>query len=399
MSEFSSPITYNVITKHLTNCVETSDKGCKGFLQRHVASRILALAISLFQIFDLLWNATSFVYKGVALAADKMGCGFVSKETLKTYSLKNHATGMLKNTLGIALGTPLSFLAPRTVVPFCFAPEDNLFAEQIDKAAQYPFDNHFDKTFVINMAKAVAKRKEIEAHLDDIGVKNYERFEAVNGYALKNTPETPWARMPGTRDKLKQAHMGCYMSHLEILREAKKRGLNSVLILEDDAFFPKTARGVQLFNQGMAELPPDYDFAYLGYGHDEAPTRYSEHLDKINAGVFTHAYAINGQCFDRLIADLENELKGDGLLLPIDQLYSKFYEQERYKAFAVRPNLCVQKEGAISDITGLGNAQFSLTRQVFDRFTSYLVLPFLKQVGIPKNKILPLLIKCGAIYN
>lgn len=400
MSEFSSPITYNVVTKHITNCVETPDTGCVGFLKRHIASRIMSLAISIFQLFDLLWNAVSIAYKGVALAADKMGCGFVSKETLDSYSLKDHAIGMVKNTFGVFFGTPLSFLFTRTVVPFWFAPEDNLFAEQISKYAEYPFDTHFDRTFVINMAKAQDKMKEISGHLGDIGVKNWERFEAVNGYALPdNDPKTPWIRMPGTRDKLKKAHMGCYLSHLRVLHEAKARGLKSVLILEDDAFLPKTQRGVDLFNKSMAELPPDWDMMYLGVGHDEAPTRYSENLDKVNSGIYTHAYAVSERCFDRLIKDLEDAIAGEGLLLPVDQLYSKFHEEDRYKVFSAHSNLCVQKEGAVSDITGLGNSQFSLSRQIFDRVQSHLLLPCVRPLGITKTKILPILVRCGFLYN
>ena len=100
---------------------------------------------------------------------------------------------------------------------------------------------------------------------------------------------------------------GCYLSHLTILKEARKQGLRNVLIMEDDL--------------GISRLLPEYlptikkeldqkpwGFLYLGH-IQELPTLPSPSLIPYDGPLVTaHFYAVNAPIFDRLIAYLEKVL-------------------------------------------------------------------------------------------
>jgi glycosyl transferase, family 25 len=96
---------------------------------------------------------------------------------------------------------------------------------------------------------------------------------------------------------------GCFLSHLGVLLEAKRRGLRSVLILEDDIAFSKLL--VNAACQVQTALKASWDFAYLGHvetvpnGPAIQFKLYSEPL------VTAHCYAVNGRVLGELIEFLQ----------------------------------------------------------------------------------------------
>ncbi len=88
-------------------------------------------------------------------------------------------------------------------------------------------NNIAEKIFIINLKERSDRRKEIAAELKKINIseEEYEFFEAVRPI------EKGEFRTIGAK--------GCFMSHLGVLKEAKRRGLKNVVILEDDVAFRK----------------------------------------------------------------------------------------------------------------------------------------------------------------
>lgn len=407
MTEFNSDITYKCISSPIIKCLETQDKGCKGFVKRQILTRIMALAISIFQAFDFLWNGACLVGKSVALLADKAGIGFVSKKTLATYSLKAHANGLVNCALGVIFGSVCSVLSPNCFVPYFFAPEINLFKDQVEPDQKYPFDAHFGKTFFINLASATERKDAMEKHLGAIGVNNQERFEAIRGSTLTDADlkrflgydvsvEALWKRMPGTNLKHKQGRVGCYLSQLLALKKAKAMGLKSVLILEDDVIFPQTSRGINIFNQAMRDLPRDWNLLYFGCGYDRAPIRHSRALNELHSGTGTYAFAINQNCYDGLIQDLEELIKDPNqMLVTCDERISEFLEKGRYKAYAVNPLLGVPRDDVPSTISGNVYGSESRISKAAQRIFAYGLAPMLNCIGLPKHRLLKILIRTG----
>ena len=88
----------------------------------------------------------------------------------------------------------------------------------------------FDRIYIVNLDSRPDRLREISAELARVGLSpdgdQVRRFSAVRPEAADGWPSI------GAK--------GCFMSQLRILREAEADGLDSVLILEDDADFSVT---------------------------------------------------------------------------------------------------------------------------------------------------------------
>ena len=133
--------------------------------------------------------------------------------------------------------------------------------------------------------------------------------------------------------------VGCLTSHLEILKEAKKRGLPNVLILEDDIEFVRNIRDIT--------LPETWDMFYLGGNFLDVleDTSIEKPFYKIRS-FSTYAYAVNGHFYDKLIDGLTSCVK------EIDKYYLENIHPN-YQVFMCNP-VCVipQQDEIFSDVEG-----------------------------------------------
>ncbi|HWB06761.1 MAG TPA: glycosyltransferase family 25 protein [Verrucomicrobiales bacterium] len=154
---------------------------------------------------------------------------------------------------------------------------------------------YFERVAVISLPVRIDRRRRFSRHLQDLGLaEGVHWVDAVPGDA--NPMPQGWAAGPGA--------WGCLQSHLQVLRSALADGLESVLILEDDAVFsPHTARCLPLL---MEALPEDWAQFYLGGQHLAAPSQTASPLvwrgTNINR---THAWACRGKFLRDVIRHLE----------------------------------------------------------------------------------------------
>ncbi len=133
---------------------------------------------------------------------------------------------------------------------------------------------------------------------------------------LKNLPsDWPFGRplrfsaMDGTKISLPSwwkegaGAWGCYLSHRQLLQDAREDKIESILVLEDDAVFaPGFANDVRRF---ISSLPDDWQFLFLGGQHIELHTGLPK---RVNESVYQpfnvnrmHAYAIRtNEMLDRV---------------------------------------------------------------------------------------------------
>src|ERR1043165_776453 len=116
------------------------------------------------------------------------------------------------------------------------------------------------KVFVINLDRRTDRMQRITSMLSDMGVE-FERFRAIEG-----------------RDSVK----ACRQSHLEVLRMQVERGLNKVLILEDDAVLERMPT--------EEEFNAEWDQLYLGGNHSKQLTPLKGTLQRCRSTYTTHAY-------------------------------------------------------------------------------------------------------------
>src|SRR5262249_27077744 len=122
---------------------------------------------------------------------------------------------------------------------------------------------------------------------------------------------------------------GCLLSHLELVRDARRLGLPSLLILEDDVEFDSCFR--DKFPLFARALPADWDMIFLGAFHRDNPVPISENVCRICQAYSTYAYARMDTVFDAFVAANESSLR------PVDVNNSAL--QAQFNCYCFMPNL------------------------------------------------------------
>lgn len=118
------------------------------------------------------------------------------------------------------------------------------------------------------------------------------RVSAVDGQATGCPPW--WSQGRGA--------WGCMMSHARVLESALADGVESLLVLEDDAtFLPRFSLYAAQF---VRHLPDDWDGLMLGGQHLQAPISVNDYVCRVTNGNRTHAYAARGEFIRTLYAQI-----------------------------------------------------------------------------------------------
>jgi glycosyl transferase family 25 len=116
-----------------------------------------------------------------------------------------------------------------------------------------------------------------------------ERFEAIDGESLP--PEVVAAKRPGG--------IACTMSHLAIIKEARRRGYLAIMLFEDDAVLCTDFN--QRLDLFLSEAPADWDMLFLGVNSIANEIPITQHVHKLFNGWTTHAYILRNKMFDPVI--------------------------------------------------------------------------------------------------
>jgi len=131
------------------------------------------------------------------------------------------------------------------------------------------------KCIYINLDRRTDRRAELEAELEQMGIEA-ERFPAIE-------------REPGG--------IGCTASHIAVLKLARERGYEEVMILEDDFSFKVTKDELE---QALKSLPVYYDMVLLAFklirGIPSSPP-----LGRVFEAQTTGGYIIHSRYYTTLI--------------------------------------------------------------------------------------------------
>jgi glycosyl transferase family 25 len=213
--------------------------------------------------------------------------------------------------------------------------------------------NFFDDAYYINLDGSVDRREQFEKNSYESGFKA-KRFSAIRP-KLEDIPDSimqgfnhNYPNPSPERDNQLQklvGELGCSLSHRDVVKEAKDRGLNNVLIFEDDCkFLPEWKSEIEKVTSDLNTL--EWDLIYFG-GHLSSPTiPITDNLGSVTGAVWTsHSYAVNRSFFDSLLAvDISNVN-----LWSYDVYLASFWHCK--KVIASKKILCVQ-ESNVSDIRG-----------------------------------------------
>jgi hypothetical protein len=152
----------------------------------------------------------------------------------------------------------------------------------------------FPLTRIINLPERADRLRDMERQLAAIGMPfapgRVEVFPAER-------PDSA-AGFPGIGAR------GCFLSHLAILKDARSRGVESVLIVEDDACVPETQVAL-LTSMAQQASRKDWGILYLGHIEHLAGVAEPGWLPYTGPVACSHFYAARRSVFDPLIEYLE----------------------------------------------------------------------------------------------
>lgn len=191
----------------------------------------------------------------------------------------------------------------------------------------HPITNHatviinerFPHKICINLDRRPERWQQMRRKFEQHGIDSVQRFPAFDGNDMKLPAN--WLHTPGA--------YGCLRSHLQVVREARRLGLSSVLIFEDDVVFDDQL--VSKFAAGIEQLPTDWDMLFFGALHKDEPVKFSEGIARITAANSTYACALKSTVFDAFIelnSNTEEVLDNNSLAL-----------QKQFNCYCFMPHL------------------------------------------------------------
>lgn len=186
------------------------------------------------------------------------------------------------------------------------------------------FTKYFGHTYVINLPRREDRLVQFNDELVRINASGVTVFPAVDGRDIEN--DTP----------LLDGELGILETHIKILTEAKERGYDSILVLEDDVRFNDN---VEDFDVYFNQVPKDWDLLYLGGNHTYGlPLHiHDRNVAKLNYTVALQSVAINKTMYDVLLEVLRGRVK------QVDTYYAML--QSVFNAYGFIPNMTRQYAG------------------------------------------------------
>jgi len=218
--------------------------------------------------------------------------------------------------------------------------------------------------YYINLSSRIDRKHHVEKQLERVGIVG-TRFNAI---------------------KLNNGAIGCSMSHLKLLENAKKNNLPHILIVEDDILFTKPSIFVNQFNKFLNNHK-SFDVVLLSGNNVPPYVKIDDTCVKVNRCQTTTGYLVNGRYLDILI---DNFRKGIQQLIQhpeqhvtyaIDKYW--FILQQLHNWYLIIPLTVVQRE----DYSDIEKRPTNYSRLMLDLDKEYLFANTEKRVKTELGKI------------
>lgn len=148
-------------------------------------------------------------------------------------------------------------------------------------------ENHFSEAWYINLDDRTDRKDHMDRELSKYNMETFvQRYSAIK--AEVKTPN--------------QCVIASGTSHRNLIQMAKDRGLESILILEDDIFFKDGT--IDMLEQSLKSLAKrdDWDLYYMNANIFDNPIRLvDENLMLIRGCYCVHAYVVHARAYDKVL--------------------------------------------------------------------------------------------------
>lgn len=161
-----------------------------------------------------------------------------------------------------------------------------------------------DITYVINLKSRTDRWESITQFAQDaeLPITQFKAFEAAKVDMEKHRY--------GIRTK-KPSCIACSLSHINLYREALKKGYKQVMVLEDDAMLPadlhKQLTGIFSRNKKILK---DFDMFYLGAANKYPPAVLNEDIAISQYTLLTHAYIVSEAGMKKMVDFVDTRYDG-----------------------------------------------------------------------------------------
>ena len=203
----------------------------------------------------------------------------------------------------------------------------------------FNINNIFDQVYVINLDKRKDRLEHIKKQFSEYDI-SFRRVSAVDGHQCKNKPENA---------SINDGEWGCTLSHIKVLKNARKNGYEQFLVFEDDVVFEDNF--LERFENYYKQLPSKWEMFYLGANttHDQKIKEISRNVKRTFHSLTTHSYALKSKICGKILNTIENNKNKK----PVDNIYTSI--QKEHNVYVFKPNIVIQMEGYSNVRSGFRN--------------------------------------------
>ena len=214
---------------------------------------------------------------------------------------------------------------------------------------------YFDGVFLINLDKRKDRLDRCNTFFNEHNIIDLiERFSGI----IPNEDDIPHDK---NNKKMEIGVYGCILSHLNLVINAKKKGLKSILVLEDDVNFIN----IEYINKSINQLKNrEWDLFYLGSNTHVPLEKVDDNLLILKKGYATHAVAYHERFYDYFIESFSNDM------IDIIDVWLSDYAQENFKAYCTYPITAIQH----NDYSDINNSyiDYSWMEEKFKKNTQHI---------------------------
>lgn len=201
-----------------------------------------------------------------------------------------------------------------------------------------------DEIYCINLDRRPDRWRESLLEFEKNSIDNVVRYQAFDGRSIKRDYQ----------DRFKGEIAGT-ISHLNVIREAKYKGLSGVMVFEDDVEFSPEFRS-KIGDIIDNYVPHDYDLLLLGGNNGAGIEQINEFVGRIHNSYALQSYIMKDSIYDMAIENWEMWINKFGMskTKDIHSMAADFVLaqiQPHIKAYCINPGLCYQRP-SYSDLMG-----------------------------------------------